>query len=184
MLTLAMPIQADSRICRPMLSVAMECLGSSNESYWELFVILGMLRTLYLTHQTHHWTASGDPFYGDHLLFQKLYELNLEQIDSVAEKSVGLGSTNLVNLTGQLQLVSALQECLQKPFAMPHPNQLIETSLVAETTFLHFMRHACASLKETGLMTHGLDNLLAGIEDSHEGSVYLLKQRATTAFMP
>lgn len=174
----------DNRVSRPMLSIIESCMQNSNESYWELFVVLGMLRHLYLTHQTNHWTASGDPFYGDHQLFQRLYELNLDQIDNVAEKAVGLGSSNLVNLTDQLDFVKALQDCSARSFVIPHPGQLVESSLVAEMTFLHAMKHVCESLKGSGLMTHGLDNLLAGIEDSHEQSVYLLKQRATTVFMP
>lgn len=175
----------DTRICRPALGTIEACLDNSNEAYWELFVVLGMLRHLYLLHQTNHWTASGDPFYGDHLLFQKLYELNLEQIDQVAEKAVGLGSANLVNLHEQLHFVNVLNECYgHKSYNLPHPGMLVESSLAAELTFLHAMRHVCKSLKDSGLMTHGLDNLLAGIEDSHEGSVYLLKQRSSQVFMP
>jgi hypothetical protein len=53
---------------------------------------------------------------------------------------------------------------------------------MAEMNFLAVMKQLCESLKETGLMTHGLDNLLAGIEDAHEGHVYLLKQRVTKPF--
>lgn len=174
----------DTRVSRPALNIVNDCLHTGTESYWELFVVLGMLRHLYLVHQTNHWVASGDPFYGDHLLFQKLYELNLEQIDQVAEKAVGLGSPSLVDLSSQLQLVNALQACVVRPYTMPHPGQLVEVSLTAELTFLHAMTHISKSLSDSGLMTRGLDNLLAGIEDSHEGSVYLLKQRSTSVFLP
>jgi hypothetical protein len=60
---------------------------------------------------------------------------------------------------------------------IPSSADLAKKSLMAEMNFLSVMKHLCDSLKECGLMTHGLDNLLAGIEDKHEGHVYLLKQR-------
>ena len=37
-------------------------------------------------------------------------------------------------------------------------------------------------LKEMGLLTRGLDNMIAGIEDKHESHVYLLKQRCMNSF--
>jgi hypothetical protein len=43
--------------------------------------------------------------------------------------------------------------------------------------FLKVAAYLAECLKECGLMTRGLDNLLAGIEDKHESNVYLLKQR-------
>lgn len=175
----------DSRISRPALGLIESCLQSSNEPYWELFVALGLLRHLYLVHQTNHWIASGDVFYGDHLLFQRLYELPVGQIDQVAEKAVGLGSANLVDLSNQLEFVNELQKCCgHKAYNLPHPGMLVESSLSAELTFMHAMKHICDSLKDSGLMTHGLDNLLAGIEDTHEGSIYLLKQRSSQVFLP
>jgi len=182
---------ADTRVSRPTLTAVSACMQSSNEPYWELFVVIGLLRHLYFVHQTNHWTVSGDPFYGDHQLFQRLYAgveenggIN-DEIDSVAEKAVGLGSANLVDLASQLAFVSQLQQSFgHRPYNLPHPDKLVQLSLSAELTFLHAMEHVCQSLKSSGMMTHGLDNLLAGIEDTHESSVYLLKQRSTSVFLP
>ena len=42
--------------------------------YPQLSVVLVYLKHLAAIHQNHHWTAIGDPYYGDHLLFQRLYE--------------------------------------------------------------------------------------------------------------
>ena len=66
--------------------------------YSQLSVVLVHLKHLYVLHQNHHWTSMGDPFYGDHLLFQRLYEATVEEIDSIAEKAIGLVSNTNVDL--------------------------------------------------------------------------------------
>ena len=70
----------------------------SASPYAQLSVVLVHLKFLYEVHQNHHWVCMGDPFYGDHLLFQKLYSCVVDEIDSVAEKTIGLGCTYNVDL--------------------------------------------------------------------------------------
>ena len=147
--------------------------------YPQLSVVLVHLKYLYSLHQNHHWTAMGDPFYGDHLLFQRLYDCILAEIDSVAEKSIGLGCTSNVDLALTTSQVLKLVSNVGSASMIPQSSDLAKKSLIAEMNFLAAMKHLCDSLKECGLMTHGLDNLLAGIEDKHEGHVYLLKQRVS-----
>lgn len=165
----------------PNLSVLTENMLSewSGVTYPQLSVALVHLKYLYALHQNHHWTAMGDPYYGDHLLFQRLYEGVLPEVDLVAEKAIGLGSTENVSLplvhTQILKMITGQGTAS----TIPHTSDLARKSLMAEMNFLAVMKHLCDSLKEMGLMTHGLDNLLAGIEDKHEGHVYLLKQRVS-----
>lgn len=177
-----MGFQDGMRVSRPTLALAEQMLASSNEPYNQLSVFLGFLRHLYLLHQTHHWVASGDPFYGDHQLFQRLYELPLGEIDKVAEKAVGLGTPHLVNLSDQLKAVSLINETCHRHFVIPRPDELVDLSYCAEATFVCVAKMVYDNLDSCGLLTTGLDNLLAGILDEHEGSVYLLKQRSVTAF--
>jgi DNA-binding ferritin-like protein len=59
-----------------------------------LLQLLAILRALQWSHQTAHWKVRGEPFYGDHLLFQKLYEAVGEEIDTLAEKNKKLGRDN------------------------------------------------------------------------------------------
>lgn len=145
--------------------------------YPQLSVVLVHLKYLAALHQNHHWTSMGDPYYGDHLLFERLYGDLSEEIDSIAEKSIGLGCTANVDLqllhSQLLKLIAGTGSATM----IPQSSDLAKKSLMAEMNFLSVMKHICDSLRETGLMTHGLDNLLAGIEDKHEGHVYLLKQR-------
>lgn len=145
--------------------------------YSQLSVVLVHLKYLYALHQNHHWTAMGDPFYGDHLLFQRLYDSVLGEIDAIAEKSIGLGCTSNVDLSLVTSQVLKLISGTGGATMIPQSSDLARKSLTAEMNFLAAMNNICSSLKESGLMTHGLDNLLAGIEDKHEGHVYLLKQR-------
>jgi len=145
--------------------------------YPQLSVALVYLKYLAALHQNHHWTCMGDPYYGDHLLFERLYNDLAEEIDSIAEKAIGLGCTGNVDLQLQYSQLLKLISGFGSASMIPSSADLAKKSLMAEMNFLSVMKHLCDSLKECGLMTHGLDNLLAGIEDKHEGHVYLLKQR-------
>lgn len=143
----------------------------------QLSVLLVHLRYLAMIHQTHHWTTKGDPFYGDHLLFQRLYEEVVSEIDSVAEKVIGLGSIANVDISLQMKQVMSLVQGYGMTSTLPQPSDLARRSYQAEMSFLKVVAHLVDHIKECGMMTRGLDNMIAGIEDSHESAVYLLKQR-------
>lgn len=149
--------------------------------YAELSVLLAQLRATQCIHQTHHWQARGDSFYGDHLLFQRLYEALNDEIDGIAEKAIGLGCVENVQLALQSsQTTRMIDDRAIAARAVPGiPTQvdLAKKSLVAELTLLRFCALASQGLDDAGLLTRGLDNMLQGIEDTHEGHVYLLKQR-------
>lgn len=146
--------------------------------YAELSVLLVQLRFLAMVHQTHHWTAKGDPFYGDHLLYERLYNAVVADIDGLAEKAVGLGNNDNVNLPLQAMQLNELARTYGTAMQLPQASSLSKKSLAAEVGFLRCAAHCACSLKEAGLMTRGLDNMLQGLEDKHEGHVYLLKQRS------
>jgi DNA-binding ferritin-like protein len=145
--------------------------------YPQLSVVLVHLKYLAALHQNHHWTCMGDPYYGDHLLFERLYGDLAAEIDAIAEKSIGLGSTANVELQLLYSQILKLTTGTGSASMIPQSTDLAKKSLMAEMNFLAVMKHICDSLKECGLMTRGLDNQLADIEDKHEGHVYLLKQR-------
>ena len=46
-----------------------------------LLQLLAILRALHWSHWTLHWKVKGDPFYGDHLMYQRLYEAVVEEIN-------------------------------------------------------------------------------------------------------
>jgi DNA-binding ferritin-like protein len=145
--------------------------------YPQLSVLLVHLKFLAAVHQNHHWITKGEPFYGDHLLFQRLYDSVVEEVDSVAEKAIGLGSTANVDLVLQTSQCLKLVQGYGMTTTIPQPAELAKRSYLAEMNFLKVASHLVEHMKECGTLTRGLDNLIAGIEDKHEGSVYLLKQR-------
>lgn len=145
--------------------------------YPQLSVLLVHLKFLASVHQNHHWITKGEPFYGDHLLFQRLYGDLLEEIDSIAEKAIGLGSTANVDLVLQTSQCLKLVQGYGMTSTIPQPTELAKRSYLAEMNFLKVAAHLVDHMKECGTLTRGLDNLIAGIEDKHEGHVYLLKQR-------
>lgn len=147
--------------------------------YAELSVMLVKLRFLAMVHQTHHWTAKGDPFYGDHLLYERLYNAVVEEVDALAEKVVGLGSNDNVNLPLQVAQLAQLTKDYGTAVTLPVASSLPQRSMAAEVGFLRCAAHCACSLKEKGQLTRGLDNFLQGLEDKHEGHVYLLKQRCS-----
>jgi len=147
--------------------------------YPQLSVLLVHLRFLAMIHQTHHWIVKGDPFYSDHLLFQRLYDGVASEIDDIAEKVVGLGMTTNVDLTMQCAQVYKLVQGYGMSSTIPQQNELARRSLLAEMNFIATLNILVEMLRETSTMTYGLDNVLSGIADKHEENFYLLKQRVS-----
>lgn len=147
--------------------------------YGHLSVLLAHLRFLDVLHHQHHWVARGENSYSDHLLFQRLYEDIREEIDSVAERAIGLGDVETVDLQLQIQSLYAItKECDGGTSTVGSSvGQLAQKSLAAEYTFLKILDSIKSQLDANGLLTYGLDDLLAEIAGKHEEHVYLLRQR-------
>lgn len=142
----------------------------------ELGIVLAALKAVAGIHQTNHWQARGDAFFGDHLLFERIYGNVAAEIDRVAERAVGLSDGTLVDLTTQTKMQFALQKffgCKEK--ALLTSEALVSLSLGAEMKLLALV--GIAEKYMSANMTRGTDNLLASVQDVHEGHVYLLKQR-------
>lgn len=151
----------------------------AGQPYAELASILVLLRALAVIHQSNHWATSGASYYSDHLLFDRLYGDLVEEIDKVAEKAVGMGSSSLVNpVTLAKQVSDAVAELCKGLPPEVSPAAMIQLSLEAEMRFLLMTQALVKVMKEAGTLSRGVDNLLAAIEDKHEEHVYLLKQRS------
>lgn len=131
--------------------------------------ILAYLESAYLYYQSAHWQTKGSDFYGDHLLFQRLYEGIRDEIDSLGEKITGVYSMDHVDLTKRIKNLDAIldfvnMETIQKSY--------ISTSLLLENKLLDLLKSA-----DSANFSSGVKDLFAGIANTHEGHVYLLKQR-------
>lgn len=150
-----------------------------HEMQWcELSILLSSLRALAFTHQMSHWTAAGDPFYGDHLLFERLYNDIVPEIDTVAEKTVGMGGAVMLHPLQQVRHEALLVEAMCSPATkMPTAVELAQRSYTAEMHFMGMLDALVDRMKDNGCWTIGVENMIGEIADKHEGHIYLLKQR-------
>lgn len=66
--------------------VAVVAVGGPPQASYEIMMkLLGQLLSLKLYAWTAHWNAKGEGFYGDHLLFERIYSGAEELIDSQGE---------------------------------------------------------------------------------------------------
>lgn len=129
------------------------------------------LRQMYLIHQYSHWTTRGENFYGDHLLFQRLYESAEEDADGAAEKMIGLFGIEAVNFKSQKDFMKQLADKYDAMDGSP-----VEMSLKIEKDFIKFAKSAYDFFDKEGILSLGLDNKMQDISDRREESCYLLQQ--------
>jgi DNA-binding ferritin-like protein len=152
----------------------------------ELGALVAILRAASIVHQSHHWQTSGPTYYGDHLMFERIYGDSQVFIDQVAEKTMGMGGhTDLLCPKTQTSVMGALtnlwcQTIIPKAFDRLVPlgaTEMVNISLGVEQCVLGCLKAAKESLESKGDLSEGTDNLLQGIIDKHEEFVYLLQQR-------
>lgn len=131
------------------------------------------LRALYLKHQQCHWVSKGETFYGDHLLFERLYKKAAEDSDAAAEKFIGLLGEEAVDYTEQNTCLSKL---LTK-YGEYNGERLAMLALKLEKDFLGFSKQIYLEFEKADQMTQGLDDLILSIASSHEEACYLLQQK-------
>lgn len=137
--------------------------------------LLSYLRAMYLSYQTSHWQTKGPVYYGNHLLFQRLYESVQAEIDTLAEKMVGYVGPSGVNLDGQIDLITTIAHAFSR---IPDHH---ERGLEAEVGLQRHLKAAYDAIKESGLMTLGLDDFLMATASAHETNIYLLQQVLNTS---
>jgi len=132
-------------------------------------MFVGFIRALYQIHQDAHWKVMGNNFYGNHLLFQRLYEAAQVSADEAAEKTIGL--------FGELPDTNKLIKEISDKFNPDNfDGNIITASLKAEQTFLALAETIYDRIKKLEAMTLGLDDLIMAIASRHEVHVYLLKR--------
>lgn len=132
--------------------------------------LLARLQAMRDCYQSLHWSASGSPAYGDHLLFQRLYEALVEEVDSMAEKIVGL--------SGMPEVVSARNLDAARADVTASMDLSVAGMLMAERQFCEGVIPGVLGALEGVGLSEGLENFLQGMADTHEGHVYLLQQRS------
>lgn len=132
---------------------------------------IATLKAIALIHQHNHWTTRGATFFGNHLLFEKLYNSALEDVDSAAEKFIGLFGDDCLSYDLQTDLLHKVMSKYKNLEGSP-----AELSLAVEKDFLKFSKDAYNSFKEEDRLTLGLDDMIMSIASNREESAYHLQQ--------
>lgn len=142
------------------------------EKVWKIAnLYIATLRAIYLIEQHAHWTTKGVGFYGDHLLFQRLYESATANADLAAEKFIGTMGEEALDYDTQCDLISKLVAKYADLKDEP-----VKQALTAEKDFLAFAEKAFKALEQEDAMTLGIDDAFTAISDKREGACYLLQQ--------
>ena len=134
--------------------------------------LLAALRALQQLHQTTHWVVHGEPFYGDHLLYQRLYEAMGDEFDTLAEKVVAYFDEASVDLLSQLD---RMEEIAAKWDMATDCH--VERTLIAERHLQDLIKKAYDLISSNGEMSLGLDDYLMALANNHETNIYLIQQK-------
>jgi DNA-binding ferritin-like protein len=135
-----------------------------------LRALLGLWATLRASHHVYwtlHWQSKGVGYYGDHLLYQRLYEARVKEIDRMAETIAALYGVDKLDAGASW---SAAGTVIDATMNTPDPG-----TRAAEFV----LRNAEATNRAIGGHPYGVavNNVIAGIADSALESIYLLQQR-------
>jgi DNA-binding ferritin-like protein len=132
--------------------------------------VLGCLRAQYLSYQTSHWQVKGGTFYGNHLLFQRLYESVRGQVDQLAEKISGYLGSEAVSINYQMRHIS------DYTYSWSSIQCNHKRGLQSEADLQQALKRAYDGIKQAQAMSLGLDDWLMATANAHEENEYLLQQ--------
>ena len=137
-------------------------LGLS-ESLIRLMALLLVARRVY---ETAHWVASGPNSYGDHLLFERIYESTVKSIDKVGERLVAVSGDRAHEEVGEF-----VQEYMEQTrgLSLKESTKQIELGLAEFCKMTAQAAHNADSL--------GVENLVSDIADKRDVVQYLLNRR-------
>lgn len=133
---------------------------------------IATLKSMVLIHQQNHWISKGDYFYGDHLLFERIYDSALENLDTAAEKFIGLFGSECLDYEFQVELLGKVMLKYKNLKDSP-----AESSLNIEKDFIKLSKEAYNCFEQDGKLTLGLDDMIMAIASEREEAVYLLQQK-------
>jgi DNA-binding ferritin-like protein len=119
----------------------------------------------------------GSTSYGDHLLFQRLYEESRAFIDQVAERAVGSKAVAAIEPAVQGQIIHSVLLGLTRDNDEGTARNYVEVSLKGELYCLQLIKSVIQVMESDNTLSPGISNLLEGVADLHETFVYLLQQR-------
>jgi DNA-binding ferritin-like protein len=132
---------------------------------------IATLTAMSIIHHHSHWLTKGKTFYGDHLLFERIYDSSLEDLDAAAEKFIGVLGEGCLDYDLQTDLLHRV--LLKYENLEGSPQQM---SFSIERDFLKLGEALRVLLDDEDKLSMGVDDLLASIASNRETAVYLLQQ--------
>lgn len=134
--------------------------------------LLAALRVAHWNAWKAHWKARGDAFYGDHLLFQRIYEEIVPQIDELAERMVStFGDAALDRVEPYVRQLEGQAKQKGDPQA---------TAVWLEQEIQEGISRAREVMERYEVLSLGWDDFLMGLASEHERFSYLIGQRLKT----
>jgi DNA-binding ferritin-like protein len=127
---------------------------------------------------TFHWRSKGASYYGDHLLYQRLYTARQAEIDRMAEIIAAVGGAALLDPTKAMDAAKPFIESVENLQAND-----AQKALVATQSVLRLLDVANNAAKGTPYEL-AINNALSGFSDTHLEAVYLLQQRMSGETVP
>jgi DNA-binding ferritin-like protein len=130
---------------------------------------LAILRTLVIIFQHGHWKCKGSNFYGNHLLFDRIYGDAGGLVDITAEKIIGIYGNKAFLHTKQVPMIA---EFISKY----EDDDFIKSAIVATESCLTVGEDVYNRLKEMAELTLGMDDMIMSNASKLEEFIFLLKQ--------
>jgi len=139
---------------------------------------IGFTRAFHLWFHAAHNLTKGPGFAGDHVsLYGPIYISVQDSIDRVIEKAIGVFDDETLGCPiGITSSAVMVLEGWESP-AGQAAERIADVALEYAMQLVQLDETVSGTLAEMGALTYGLDNLLAELADTHEGFVYLLRQR-------
>lgn len=129
------------------------------------------LKAMAIIHQHNHWVVKGKEFYGKHLLFERIYDSVLENLDLAAEKFIGTFGDECLDYNLQSDFLSKILNKYKNLKESP-----VEMSLAIEKDFIKYSKHTYDCFETEGKLSLGIDDMIMSIASDREEAVYLLQQ--------
>jgi len=158
------------------INVLEDLMGPSPSEILSAYI--GFLRAYHFWMHGAHNVVKGPSFAGDHVvIYGKIYNEVQDVIDGVIEKGVGVYQDEAIACP--MKITSDAMIILED---WESPSD--QTSERIAALALEYTKHLVSigegtakTLEGLDVLTYGMDNMLAGLVDTHENYAYLLRQR-------
>jgi len=149
----------------------------SSALFQEFAYHIAWLRVLEIWFHHAHWTTRGATYYGDHLLFERIYNGVSELGDPLAEKAVAMCGVGVADTHMCSKLMAEMLCSYPSPSRAEEATMIAATGLALVKDYLETLDETYKKIKGMGAMSMGLDDLLMSHANKLEEFVYLLKHR-------